>query len=175
MLARPGRLCRAGAALPGRFAEGSCPPTGPLGIFFPGKNSPWARQGSDAGQARPGLCRAGYAGQVRRNCRLRRQFSKKIFLGRIPTLARAMPGRRGRRASRWASHCSKVATRHNSPSTACHLHSLRVRSNPPNIHSPRLPCYMCYMCYMALTRQATEHPLSPGSMLYVLYVLYGPI
>ena len=27
----------------------------------------------------------------------------------------------------------------------------RVRSaNPPNIHSPRVPCYVCYMCYMAL-------------------------
>ena len=26
----------------------------------------------------------------------------------------------------------------------------RVRSaNPPNIHSPRVPCYMCYMCYIS--------------------------
>ena len=103
----------------------------------------------------------GYAGQVRRNCRLRRQFrnfSWEEFLGSAG-LCRA--GAAGALAV-GASHCSKVPTRRNSPSTACHLHSLRVRSNPPNIHSPRLPCYMCYMCYMALTRQATEHPLSPG-------------
>ena len=43
-----------------------------------------ARQGSDAGQ----VARPGYAGKVRRNCRIRRQFRKKI-LGRIPTLGSA--------------------------------------------------------------------------------------
>ena len=43
------------------------------------------------------VCRAGYAGQVRRNCRLRRQF-RNFFPGKNPDLGRAMPGRRGRRA-----------------------------------------------------------------------------
>ena len=77
--------CRAGAALPGRFAEtlDSCPPTGQLAIVFQGcrPGQPrhffcWeeftlarARQGFYAGQvARPGASRAGCAGRPR-GCR----------------------------------------------------------------------------------------------------------
>ena len=61
-----GLLCRAGAALPGRFAEtlGSCPPTGQPEKFFHG-------------------------------CRLSRQ-PRHFFAGKNPDLGAAMPGRRGR-------------------------------------------------------------------------------
>ena len=34
----------------------------------------------------------------------------------------------------------------------------RVRSaNPPNIHSPRVPCYMCYMCYISQGKPLNIH------------------
>ena len=79
MLGRWRGLCRAGAAGLCRAAGASQPlaknaagpPPQEDWIFFPGM---------------PG--RLGHAGQVRRNCRLRRQFRKKNYLGRIPTLAR---------------------------------------------------------------------------------------
>ena len=53
--------------------------------------------------ARPGLCRAGWAmpGRFAETVGLDDSFEK-FFLGRIPTLARAMPGWRGRVAQRQA-------------------------------------------------------------------------
>ena len=107
MLARPGRLCRAGAAGLCRAAGASQPlakkaagppPTRHFGedwiLFFPGM---------------PG--RLGYAGQVRRNCRLRRQF-RNFFPGKNPDLGagyagQARPGYAGQLGPR--SHWQKKA------------------------------------------------------------------
>ena len=47
----------------------------------------------------------------------------------------------------------------------------RVRSaNPPNIHSPRVPCYMCYMCYISQGKPLNIH--SPRVLCYMYYMCY---
>ena len=47
----------------------------------------------------------------------------------------------------------------------------RVRSaNPPNIHSPRVPCYMRYMCYISQGKPLNISPRVPCYMCYMCYM-----
>ena len=48
------------------------------------------------------------------------------------------------------------------------------RGNPPNIHSPRVPCYMCYMCYISQGKPLNIHsPRVPCYMCYMCYISQG--
>ena len=51
----------------------------------------------------------------------------------------------------------------------------RVRSaKPPNIHSPRVPCYMCYMCYISQGKPLNIHsPRVPCYMCFMCYISQG--
>ena len=48
------------------------------------------------------------------------------------------------------------------------------RVRPPNIHSPRVPCYMCYMCYISQGKPLNIHsPRVPCYMCYMCYISQG--
>ena len=68
-----------------------------------------------------------------------------IFFLRIPWRGRgqqaSMPGRRG-----------------------------RASMKPPNLHSPRVPCYMCNMCYILHAKPLNPH--SPPTPCYTYYMCY---
>ena len=71
--------------------------------------------------------------------------------------------------------CKKQAVPHVAKNKLFHMQKpckmRRVRSaNPPNIHSPRVPCYMCYMCYISQGKPLNIH--SPRVPCYMCYMCY---
>ena len=193
---------RAGAALPGRFAEtlDSCP-TGQLDFFFtvvPPQDdwiffSQLSAEGSNPGVT-TGLKEATLGPrshwQKKRAAVLPPQEDWNFFPGKNPgpgrrrlgRLEAPMPGRFAETVGLDDSFefffLGRIPTL-GSAGLRCRAGAagrLGAAGTKPNPHSPPGPCYMCYMCYISqgkpLISQATEHPLSPGSLLYVLYVLY---